>query len=87
MVEIYVKIESEPITILAIQLKKVACVRFSKQLLDIGDGKVTTDRTGCIQLPTDFCTTIDSQDALIDQIFPNVHRKIQIMSGWQKEQF
>jgi hypothetical protein len=44
-------------------------------LLDIGDGKVTTNETGCIQLPTDFCTTIESQDVLIDQIFPNVHRK------------
>jgi hypothetical protein len=47
----------------------------SKQFLDIGDGKDTTDETGNIQLPTDFCSTIDSQDALIDQIFPNVHRK------------
>jgi hypothetical protein len=55
-------------------IKKAVCERFSKQLLDIGDGKVTTDETSCIQLPTDFCTIIDSQDALIDQIFPNVHR-------------
>jgi hypothetical protein len=30
------------IPILAIQSKKAACRRFSKQLLDIGDGKVTT---------------------------------------------
>jgi ATP-dependent DNA helicase PIF1 len=44
-------------------------------LLDIGDGKVTTDETGCIQLPTYFCTIFDSQDALIDQIFPYVHRQ------------
>jgi hypothetical protein len=63
------------ITILAIQSKKATRGRFSKQLLDIGDGKVTTKETGCIQLPTDFCTIIDSQDALIDQIFPNVHRQ------------
>jgi hypothetical protein len=62
------------ITILAIQSKKVACGGFSKQLLDIHNGKVTTDETRCIQIPTDFCTIIDSQDALIDQIFPNVHR-------------
>jgi hypothetical protein len=27
------------------------------------------------KLPTDFCTIVDSQDAQIDQIFPNVHRK------------
>jgi hypothetical protein len=44
-------------------------------LLDIGDGKVITDETGCIQVPTDFCTIIDSQDALIDQIFSNLHRQ------------
>jgi ATP-dependent DNA helicase PIF1 len=44
-------------------------------LLDIGDGKVTMDETGCLRLPTDFCTIIDSQDALIDQIFLKVHRQ------------
>jgi hypothetical protein len=63
------------VKILAIQSKKAACGRFSKQLLDIDDGKVTTDETGCIQLLTDFCTIIDSQDALIDQIFPNYTEK------------
>jgi hypothetical protein len=35
-------------------------------LLDIGDGKITIDETGCIKLPTDFCTIINLQDALID---------------------
>jgi ATP-dependent DNA helicase PIF1 len=55
--------------------KKAAYGRFSKQLLDNGDGKVTTDETGCIKLPTDFCTIIDSQDVLIDQIFLNLHRQ------------
>jgi ATP-dependent DNA helicase PIF1 len=44
-------------------------------LLDIGDGKVTTHEMGCIQLTTDFCTIIDLQDALIDQIFYHVHRQ------------
>jgi hypothetical protein len=37
------------ITILAIQSKNAACGRFSKKLLDIGDGKVTTDEMGYIQ--------------------------------------
>ncbi|XP_071042361.1 uncharacterized protein [Parasteatoda tepidariorum] len=32
---------------------------FSKQLLDICDGKVTKDETGCTKLPDDFCTIID----------------------------
>jgi hypothetical protein len=63
------------ISIPAIQLKKAACEIFSKQLLDIGDVKVTTDETGCIQLPIDFCIIIDSQDALIDQVFSNVLRQ------------
>jgi hypothetical protein len=69
------KDREQAITILAIQSKKAACGRFSKSLLDIGDGKVTTDETRCIKLPIDFCTIINSQDALIDQIFPNVHRQ------------
>ena len=47
---------------------------FSKQLLDIGNGKVVVDEsTGCITLPTDFCTLVDSQNALIECIFPNIH--------------
>jgi ATP-dependent DNA helicase PIF1 len=44
-------------------------------LLNIGDGKATTYETGYIKLPTNFCTILYSKDALIDQIFPNVHRK------------
>jgi hypothetical protein len=56
-------------------MKKSCVWKFSKQLLDIGYGRVTTDETGCILLPINFCTIIDSQNALIDQIFPNVHRK------------
>jgi hypothetical protein len=58
-----------------IQLKKAASGRFSKQLLDIGDEKTTTDETGYIKLPTDFYTNIDSQDALFDQIFSKVLRQ------------
>jgi hypothetical protein len=42
MVEIYVKIESERFRSLRFNQKKAACRRFSKQLLDIRDGKVTT---------------------------------------------
>ena len=48
---------------------------FSKQLLHIGNGKVTTDDTGCIKLHTDICTIIHSQNDLIDLIFPDVHRQ------------
>ncbi|XP_015602996.1 uncharacterized protein LOC107271468 [Cephus cinctus] len=46
---------------------------FSNQLLDIGDGKIAVyENTGCIKLPTNFCTIVDSQNALIDSIFPDV---------------
>ncbi|XP_048514961.1 ATP-dependent DNA helicase RRM3-like [Athalia rosae] len=47
---------------------------FSKQLLDIGYGKVAVhENTGCIKLQTDFCTIIDSQHILIDHVFSDVH--------------
>ncbi|XP_046868458.1 uncharacterized protein LOC124460904 isoform X2 [Drosophila willistoni] len=47
---------------------------FSKQLLDIGNGKVAVHKnTGSIKLPTGFCTIVHSQDVLIDCIFPDVH--------------
>ncbi|XP_071036522.1 ATP-dependent DNA helicase PIF1-like [Parasteatoda tepidariorum] len=54
-------------------LQNPSAETFSKQLLDIGDGKVTKDETGCVKLPDDLCTIIDSQDALINLIFPDVH--------------
>ncbi|XP_072392303.1 uncharacterized protein [Diabrotica undecimpunctata] len=46
---------------------------FSKQLLDIGDGKVATDETGYVKLPTDLCTIADSQDTLMQQLFSDVN--------------
>ncbi|XP_042913608.2 ATP-dependent DNA helicase PIF1-like [Parasteatoda tepidariorum] len=54
-------------------LRDPSAETFSKQLLDIGDGKVTKDETGCIKLPDDFFTIIDSQNVLINIIFPEVH--------------
>ncbi|XP_036339810.1 uncharacterized protein LOC118749148 [Rhagoletis pomonella] len=58
---------------------------FSKQLLDIGDGKVTVhENTGCIKLFTDFCTIVDSQNALIDRIFPDVRTQY-INHAWLAE--
>jgi hypothetical protein len=83
----YVKIESKRFRYLRFNKKKAAFGRFSKQLLDIGDGKVITDEMGCIKLPTDFCTIIDSQDALIDQIFLNLHRQYTNHEWLQEKQF
>jgi hypothetical protein len=51
-------------------------------LLDIGDGKVITDETGCKQLLTDFCKMLS-----LTRYFPMYTDNTQIMSGWQKEQF
>lgn len=42
--------------------------RFSKQLLDIGNG-ITN---GFITLPANFCTILQSKDELIDRVFPNI---------------
>jgi hypothetical protein len=47
---------------------------FSKQLLDTGNERVSVDEnTGCITLPIYFCTIVDSQNALIECIFPYIY--------------
>ncbi|XP_017476411.1 PREDICTED: ATP-dependent DNA helicase pif1-like [Rhagoletis zephyria] len=46
---------------------------FSKQLLDIGNGKVPMDTsTGFITLPTDFCHITHSKEELIQRVFPDI---------------
>ncbi|XP_044592065.1 uncharacterized protein LOC123270186 [Cotesia glomerata] len=46
---------------------------FSKQLLDIGDGKVAVDpSTGLITFPNDFCLLTESKEELIQRVFPDV---------------
>jgi hypothetical protein len=48
--------------------------KFLNQLLDMGSGKVAVDEsTGCTALWTDFCTIVDSQNALIEFISPYIH--------------
>jgi hypothetical protein len=48
--------------------------QFLKQLLNIDSGKIAVDEsTGYITLPIDFCTTIDSQNVLIEYINPYIH--------------
>jgi hypothetical protein len=75
------------VKILAIQSKRAACERFLKQLLDIGNGKVITDETGYIRLPTDFSTIILIRKMLSLLSFPMYTDNTQIMSGWRNEQF
>lgn len=49
--------------------------RFSKQLLDLGNGKMTVDdTTKCITLPNDFCTLALNEQELINCVFPQIER-------------
>lgn len=46
---------------------------FSKQLLDIGNGKIGFhENTQLIKLPENFCNIVDSKNALIESVFPNI---------------
>lgn len=46
---------------------------FSKQLLDIGNGKIPTDSsTGQISFPTGFCQFTNTTQELIANVFPNI---------------
>lgn len=47
--------------------------RFSKQLLEIGNGKLKIYNTnGLITLPNDFCTISQSKEELIESVFPSI---------------
>lgn len=46
---------------------------FSKQLLDIGNGKVPLDaETKCISFPANFCVMVPSIEELIQKVFPQI---------------
>ncbi|GBP55169.1 hypothetical protein EVAR_90191_1 [Eumeta japonica] len=50
-----------------------SAAQFSKQLLDVGNGKVPVDATsGLITLTNDFCRFVDTQLVLIENVFPNI---------------
>nr|XP_036228416.1 uncharacterized protein LOC118682787 [Bactrocera oleae] len=52
--------------------------QFSKQLLVVGNGKVPVDATsGLMALTNDFCRFVDSQLALIENVFPNTSENYQ----------
>lgn len=49
--------------------------RFSKQLLDIGEGKIEEDASSqCILLPSDFCKLMATRDELIKNVFLNIEQ-------------
>ena len=48
---------------------------FSKQLIDIGNGKFPVDMlTGCINFPQSFCQLTRSKDELIQKVYPDIAR-------------
>lgn len=49
-----------------------SALEFSKQLLQLGNGKLQIDAAGLIQLPTNFCTISQSKEQLINSVFPNI---------------
>lgn len=52
-----------------------SAVRFSKQLLNMGNGKIPIDETtNCITLLPDFCKLPQSIEELISNVFPNIQR-------------
>ncbi|KAL4141514.1 hypothetical protein QTP88_004143 [Uroleucon formosanum] len=47
--------------------------QFSKQSLEIGNGKVRINNTnGLISLPNNFCKILQSKEELIERVFPNI---------------
>ncbi|XP_017482837.1 PREDICTED: uncharacterized protein LOC108371742, partial [Rhagoletis zephyria] len=59
--------------------------RFSKQLLEIGNGKVQIDNTnGLIILPKNFCTILQLKEKLIERVFPNIAQNY-LDDDWLRE--
>ncbi|XP_055307038.1 uncharacterized protein LOC129571291, partial [Sitodiplosis mosellana] len=59
--------------------------RFSKQLLEIGNGKVRIDNSnGLFTLPNDFCTILQSKEDLIARVFTNIVQNYK-NHDWLKE--
>lgn len=53
-----------------------SAAEFSKQLLEIGNGKVAVDKsTGLITLPSNFCNITQSKKELVQRVFPNILQK------------
>jgi len=66
-------------TNMRVQLQKdQSAVQFSKHLLAVANGKVPVDTTsGLFTLTNDFCRFVDSQLALIENVFPNISENYQ----------
>lgn len=63
-------------TNMRVQLQNdISAARFAKQLLEMGDGKMSIDAmANCITLQPDFCKLTQSIEELIDCVFPHLQR-------------
>ncbi|XP_055612030.1 ATP-dependent DNA helicase pif1-like [Uranotaenia lowii] len=52
--------------------QNVSADTFSKQLLDMGNGKLPIDQTNQITFPRNFCKMMNSKDELIASVFPDI---------------
>lgn len=50
---------------------------YAKKLLEIGEGRIETDQKGMVLFTNQFCHVVDSEEALIAQVFPNLQQNIQ----------
>ena len=62
------------ITNMRVHLRGDASVgHFAEQLLAIGNGKIPNDpKSGLINIPVDFCNVVQSVEALMNNVFPNI---------------
>ncbi|GFY20439.1 ATP-dependent DNA helicase [Trichonephila clavipes] len=48
----------------------------AQKLLEIGEGYLDTDQEGMVLFTHQFCHVVESEDELIDQVFPNMQQHI-----------
>ncbi|GFU93605.1 ATP-dependent DNA helicase [Trichonephila clavipes] len=49
---------------------------YAQKLLEIGEGHLDTDQEGMVLSTHQFCHVVESEDELIDHVFPNMQQHI-----------
>ncbi|GFY13975.1 ATP-dependent DNA helicase [Trichonephila clavipes] len=49
---------------------------YAQKLLEIGEGHLDIDQEGMVLFTHQFCHVVESEDELIDQVFPNLQQYI-----------
>ncbi|GFV91768.1 ATP-dependent DNA helicase [Trichonephila clavipes] len=49
---------------------------YTQKLLEIGEGHLDTNKEGMVLFTHQFCHVVESEDELIDQVFPNMQQHI-----------